>query len=103
MQQTPIVRDNALALQGLIDFSQDPLVAKTCLATLQERPDFYESNDLILQNLILGCGGLTTDEDRAQFVNLVDGMVIDEIFHYDIDMIINGWESPEKENEVTDS
>ena len=30
-------------------------------------------------------------------------MVIDEIFHYDIDMIINGWESPEKENEVTDS
>lgn len=85
----PWTEDNVKAAMGLLEFKNDPQVAKYCLDLLQKGEVFQ---DIALATyLILACEGLTEKQDQQALLKLAENPKIPKNLKLDIQTISHTW------------
>lgn len=91
----PITYDNERAAIALVQFKDDPEVAKTCFQMLQELD--LKKHTLLGTYLTLACEGLKDPSDRRQLMALGKADTTPSMLKQDIKTISKAWEKKAEE------
>lgn len=90
----PLTEDNEKAAIGLLAFREDPEVAKTALDLLKV---IEVRQDPVLANyLALACEGLTQENERRDFKQLLHDPAISKSLQLDMESVAKQWKSEAK-------
>lgn len=85
----PLNFDNERAAIALVEFKEDPEVAKTCFDMLKE-PD-VRRDQVLSTYLLLVCAGLKDPQSRLEFQNLSDDPTFPKNLKLDVKAIVKTW------------
>lgn len=85
----PLNVDNEKAAIALVEFKNDPEVAKNCFELLKQKD--VRRDAALSTYLILACEGLQGDDNRSSFIKLIEDPATPSILHHDIKSIAKGW------------
>lgn len=87
----PITEDNERAAIALIQFKEDPEVAKACFKLLHD-PE-VQKDPCLPTYLILACEGLKGTKEQEEFLALAKRPDLFKTFKQDMEAVIHSWES----------
>ncbi len=90
----PLNQDNEKAALALIQFREDPTIAKACFELLQDKE--VRKHIPLGNYLILACEGLTDESSRKFFNNLENDPSIPSLWRTDIKTIAKLWKDDSK-------
>ncbi|HPE84606.1 MAG TPA: HEAT repeat domain-containing protein [Chlamydiales bacterium] len=89
LKHQPYSKNNEHAAICLMEFSEDPEIAQTCLELLKD-PAVIKRESLATY-LVFGCAGLEQDFDRQEFKKIMDGLNEKSELYLEMKSVCSNW------------